>query len=93
MCCVLCVFFTFILDVRIVGVPAGVTQDEGHTEFLIQLPSAVLALISLARRIQPFLSLVARDVEFRILCTNDLIALHLMGIFFCESDCSIIRGM
>ena len=45
-------------------VPAGVTQEEGHTGFCIHLPSAVHALISLARRIQPFLSLVDREVEF-----------------------------
>ena len=38
-------------------VPAGVTQEEGHTGFLIHLLSAVHALIFLARRIQPFLSL------------------------------------
>ena len=37
-------------------VPAGVTQEEGHTGFLIHLPSAVRALIFVARRIQPFLS-------------------------------------
>ena len=44
-------------------VPAGVTQEEGHTGFLIHLPSAVHALIFVARRIQPFLSLVDREVE------------------------------
>ena len=59
-------------------VPAGVTQEEGHTGFLIHLPFAVRALIFLARRIQPFLSLVDREVEF--LCTNDSIALHLLDI-------------
>ena len=32
-------------------VPAGVTQEEGHTGFLIHLPSAVRALIFVARRI------------------------------------------
>ena len=48
-------------------VPAGVTQEEGHTGFLIHLLSAVLALIFLARRIQPFLSLVDREVEFCVL--------------------------
>ena len=47
-------------------VPAGVTQEEGHTGFLIHL-SAVRALIFLARRIQPFLSLVGREVEFCVL--------------------------
>ena len=47
----MCVFIPFILDVRLADVPAGVTQEEGHTGFLIRLPSAVLALIFLARRI------------------------------------------
>ena len=48
-------------------VPAGVTQEEGHAGFLIHLLSAVRALIFLARRIQPFLSLVDREVEFCVL--------------------------
>ena len=61
-------------------VPAGVTQEEGNTRFSIHLLSAVLALIFLARRTQPFLSLVDREVEF--LCTNDLIVLHPLGILF-----------
>ena len=45
-------------------VPAGVTQEEGLTVFFIHLPSAVRALIFLSRSIQPFLSLVDREVEF-----------------------------
>ena len=58
-----CVFFpSFILDV-----PAGFTQEEGRTGFLIHLVSAVRALIFLARRIQPFLSLVDGEVEFCVL--------------------------
>ena len=48
-------------------VPAGVTQEEGHTGLFIHLPSATRALISLARRIQPFLSLVDREVDFFVL--------------------------
>ena len=63
----MCVFFPFILDVRLVDVPAEVTQEEGHTGFLIHLPSAVLALIFLARRIQLFLSLVDREINFCVL--------------------------
>ena len=45
-------------------VPAGVTQEEGHTGFLIHLLSAVRALIFL-------LSLVDCEVEFCVLtiCT------------------------
>ena len=45
------VVIPFILDVRLVDVPAGVTDEAGHTEILIHLPSAVLALIFLVRRI------------------------------------------
>ena len=48
-------------------VPAGVTQEEDHTGFLFHLPSAVRAFIFLARRIQPFLSLVDREVQFCVL--------------------------
>ena len=48
-------------------VPAGVKQEEGHTGFLIHLLAAVRALTILARRIQPFFSLVDREVEFCVL--------------------------
>ena len=48
-------------------VPARVTQEEDHTGFLIHLLSAVLTFIFLARRIQAFLSLVNREVEFCVL--------------------------
>ena len=48
-------------------VAAGVTQEEGHTGFLIHLLSEVRALVFLARRIRPFLSLVDREVEFCVL--------------------------
>ena len=61
-----CVFFPFILDIKL-DVPAGITQEEGHTGFLIHLLSAVRAFIFLARRIQPFPSLVDREVEFCVL--------------------------
>ena len=61
-----CVVIPFVLDVRLVDViPAGATQEEGHTGF-IHLPSAVLALIFIARKFQPSLSLVDRKVEFRV---------------------------
>ena len=48
-------------------VPAGVTQEEGRTGFLIHFLSAVQTLVFLARRIQPFLSIVDREVEFCVL--------------------------
>ena len=52
-----------ILDIKL-DVPAEVTQEEGNTGFFIHLLPAVRALIFLARRIQPFLSLVDREVKF-----------------------------
>ena len=61
-------------------VPAGVAQEESHTGFSIHLLSAVRALTFLARRIQRFLSLVDREVEFRVL--HNSIVLHSLGIFF-----------
>ena len=79
-CCV-CVFSSHLFCMSSsLDVPAGVTQEEGHTGFLIHLRSAVHAFIFLARRIQPFLSLVDLEVEF--LCTNDSIVLYLLGIFY-----------
>ena len=58
----MCVFFPFILDIKFVG-----HTSRGHTGFFIHLLSVVRALIFLARRIQPFLSLVDREVEFCVL--------------------------
>ena len=60
--CFVCVFFPFILDVKSVG-----RTGRGHTGFLVRLPSAVHAFIFLARRIQPFLFLVDREVEICVL--------------------------
>ena len=60
-------------------VPAGVTQEEGNTGFSIHRLSAVRALIFLARRIQPFLSLVDREVKFCVLTI--FLVLHPLGIF------------
>ena len=66
-CCV-CVFSSHSFwTSSSLDVPAGVAQEEGHTGFLIHLLSAVRALIFLARRIQPFLSLVDCEVEFFVL--------------------------
>ena len=62
-----CVFFPSILDIKFVGRTSRGHTEEGHTGFLIHLPSAVRGLIFVARRIQPFLSLVDREVEFCVL--------------------------
>ena len=66
--CVFCAFsFHLFWTSSSLDVPAGVTQEEGHTGFLIHIPSAVRALIFLARMIQSFLYLVDREVEFCVL--------------------------
>ena len=66
-------------------VPAGVTQEEGHTGFLVHLLSAVRALIFLARRIQPFLSLVDREVEFCVVVVFTLKAVPVSTQYFLTS--------
>ena len=73
-----CVIIPFILDVRLVDAPAGVTQ-EGHTGFL-HLPSAVLALIFYRDKDSavPF----PRRPSSRTLCTLELIVLDLLGMVF-----------
>ena len=82
-CVCVCVFsFRSFWTSSSLDVPAGVNQEEGHTGFFIHLPSAVRALIFLARRIQPFLSLVDREVEFCVPNDLDLIVLHSLGILF-----------
>ena len=48
-------------------VPVGITQGEGHTGFLIHLPSAAHAFIFLVRRIQLILSLVDHKVAFGVM--------------------------
>ena len=59
-----CVVIPFVMDVRLVDAPAGVTQ--GHTGFL-HLPSAVLAFILIAtQKDSAVLSLVDRKVEFYV---------------------------
>ena len=63
----MCVFSSHSFWTSLLDVTAGVTQEEGHTGSLINLLSAVRALIVFARRIQPFLSLVDCEVEFRVL--------------------------
>ena len=55
----MCVLFPFILDIKFVG--------RTSAGLFIHLLSAVRALIFLARRVQPFFSLVDDEVEFCVL--------------------------
>ena len=57
----MCAVIPFILDVRLMDAPAGITEEKCHTEFL-HLPSGVFALIFIVKKIQPSLSLVDREV-------------------------------
>ena len=57
---VCCDVIPFILDVILVDAPAGVIQEEGHTD----ASSRGTCLNFLARRIQPFLFPVDHEVEF-----------------------------
>ena len=66
--CVVCFLpIYFGRQVRWMYQPGSHRQEEGHTGFLIHLPSAVHAFIFLARRIRPFHSLVDREDEFCVL--------------------------
>ena len=69
----MCVFSSHLFRTSSsLDVPAGVTQEEFHTGFLIRLllPSAVRALILLAGGIQSFLSLVDREVDFFLILST-----------------------
>ena len=68
-------------------VPAGVTQEEGHTGIL-HLLSAVLAFILLAERIQPFLFLADREIGF---CVRTIYR-HLLSILFIYSFISVRKN-
>ena len=86
-----CVVIPFILDGRLVDVPTGVTEEEGHTEFL-HLPSAVLALSFLARRIQPPLSLVDREVELCV-CVCVCVCVFSSHSFWTSSSLDVPVGV
>ena len=68
-----CVVIPFILDVRFVHVPAGVAQEEGHTGFLIHLPSGACRNFSREKdSAAPF----PRLPWGRILCGHEIVVLQ-----------------
>ena len=82
-----CVFFSFILDVKFVG-----CTSRGHTgrrlHRISHSPSFCGACLSfLTRRIQPFLSLVDREVEF--LYNRSPLVVH---FYFCERSELLINA-
>ena len=81
--CVLCVFSSHSFwTSNSLDVPAGVTQEEGHTGFLIHLLSAVRALIFLARRNRLFLSLIDREVMANNIKNSILIIVYRTGMLY-----------
>ena len=62
--CVWCVFSSHLFWTSSSwDVPAGVIQEEGHAGFILHLPSAVHALIFIARRIQQYSSFPSSTVK------------------------------
>ena len=85
---ILCVVLYHLSILRVDSLARVTTGERLHN-----LPSAVHALIFIARRVQPSLFLVDRQV-YRILCTHDiiLIVLHVLGYYvalFSEYFCTI----
>ena len=78
-CCV-CVFFPFILDIKFVGrTSRGHTGERSHR---ISHPSSFCgACLNFSPEKDSAISFPRRPCS-RILCTNDLIVLHLLGISF-----------
>ena len=82
--CVFCVFSShhaFWTSSSLLDVPAGVTQEEGHTGFFIHLPSAVRGRLHFSREKDSAIPFPRRPCS-QVLCTNDLIFLHSVGILF-----------
>ena len=75
-----CVFSSHLLwTPSSLDVPAGVTQEEGHTGFLIHFP--LLRCMPLFFSREGFSRSFPSSTVKSILCTNDLIVLRLLGIF------------
>ena len=70
-------------------IPAGVTQEEAHTGFFIHLLSSVRAFIFLGRRIQPFLSLVDREVEFCVVVV--VVDSHIQRIVLATEETTVTQ--
>ena len=64
------------LPIHSVDIKFGGRTTRDHTGFLIHLLSAVRTFIFIARRIQPFLSLVDREVEFCVIIIIIIISAH-----------------
>ena len=76
-----CVFFPFILDIKFVGrTSRGHTGGRSHR--ISHPPYFCGACLNFSREKDSAIPFPRRPWS-RILCTNDLIVLHPLGIFFC----------
>ena len=81
LCVCLCVFFPFILDIKFVGhTSRGHTGGRSHMIF--HPPSFCGACLNFSREKDSAIIPLPRWPWSRILCTNDLIILHSLGIYF-----------
>ena len=89
-CVVCCVFFPFILDIKFVGrTIRGHTGGRSHRIF--HPPSFCSACLNFSREKDSAFPFPRRPCS-RILCTNDLIVLHPLGIFvFFVFFCFLVR--
>ena len=79
-CVYVCVFFPFILDIKFVGrTSRGHTGGRSHRIF--HPPSFWGACLNFSREKDSAIPFPRRPPS-RILCTDDLIVLHPLGIFF-----------
>ena len=79
-CVVCCVFFPFILDIKFVGRTSR-GHTEGRSHRISHPPSFCGACLNFSREKDSAIPFPRRP-RSRILCTNDLIVLHPLGIFF-----------
>ena len=79
--CVVCVFFPFILDIKFVGrTSRGHTGGRSHR--ISHPPSFCGTCLNFSREKDSAVIPFPRRPWSRILCTNDLIVLHPLGIYF-----------
>ena len=80
LCVCVCVFFPFILDIKFVG-----RTSQGHTggrsHRISHPPSFCGACLNFSREKDSAVPFPRRPLS-RILCTNDFIVLHPLGILF-----------
>ena len=84
-----CVLFPFILDVKFVG-RTSLGHTGGRSHRISHSPSFCGACLNFSREKDSAIPFPRRP-RSRILCTNDLIVLHSLGIFFFNVFSFLVR--